>query len=127
MHTPLKYEFTWKLLGDISEGRPNLGNSSRVEVYRLMQFTLKDIIEKSYGTQEADRIFYEAGRLAGTELYRHNLSGITSQAYLSSACSSKPSRMAVCRQTSSRTSPFTAQHVPAPAAHGSIFSIASLP
>jgi hypothetical protein len=36
-----------------------------------MQFTLRDVLEKSYGTQEADRIFYEAGLLSGKEFYKN--------------------------------------------------------
>jgi hypothetical protein len=34
-----KYAFSWDLIGDITMGRPNLGNQTRLEVYRLMQFT----------------------------------------------------------------------------------------
>jgi hypothetical protein len=40
-----KYPFTWDLLGDLDKGRPNLGRSTRVEVYRLMQFCLRDVLE----------------------------------------------------------------------------------
>jgi predicted hydrocarbon binding protein len=71
MEKKLKYEFFWGLLGDISAGRPNLGNNTRLEVYRLMQFTLRDVLEKSVGTEEADRIFYESGKLAGVNFYRN--------------------------------------------------------
>jgi len=66
-----KYEFSWELLGDIGVGRPNLGNTTRVEVYRLMQFTFRDIIEKYVGFEETDQIFYEAGQLAGNAFYQH--------------------------------------------------------
>ena len=41
-----KYEFKWELLGDIEKGRPNLGNTTRLEVYRLMQYTLRDVLEQ---------------------------------------------------------------------------------
>lgn len=68
-----KYSFSWELIGDISMGRPYLGNSMRLEVYRLMQFTIRDILEKNYGTDEANRIFYEAGELAGKEFHEHFL------------------------------------------------------
>jgi uncharacterized protein len=68
-----KYTFSWDLIGDISEGRPNLGNLMRLEVYRLMQFTLRDALEKNYGTAEADRIFLEAGELAGKVVYKQLL------------------------------------------------------
>lgn len=65
----LKYEFDWSHIGDIDLGRPNLGNKVRVEVYRLMQFTMKDILEKSIGTEEADVLFYKSGKLAGKAFY----------------------------------------------------------
>ena len=69
-----KYEFSWDLLGDIEVGRPNLGPTTRVEVYRLMQFCFRDIIEKKYGTDAADKVFYEAGYLAGKQFFNQFLS-----------------------------------------------------
>jgi hypothetical protein len=66
-----KYGFSWDLLGDIELGRPNLGNQTRLEVYRLMQFAFRDVIERHIGTEETDQVFYEAGELAGTQFYRH--------------------------------------------------------
>jgi len=68
-----RYEFDWGLLGDLDEGRPNLGRTTRLEVYRLMQFTMRDVIEQRYGRQAADEVFYEAGRLAGAAFYKHML------------------------------------------------------
>lgn len=59
------YEFSWDFIGDIEEGRPNLGKATSIVVYRLFQYTLRDILEARYGTEEADRVFYEAGFLAG--------------------------------------------------------------
>jgi predicted hydrocarbon binding protein len=69
-----KYKFTWELLGDLSIGRPNLGNLTRVEIYRLMQFTFRDVLETRFGTDVADEIFFEAGSVAGKEFYNHFLS-----------------------------------------------------
>ncbi len=66
-----KYTFSWDLLGDIQLGRPNLGNKTRLEVYRLMQFAFRDVIERHIGTEKTDQVFYEAGELAGTQFYRH--------------------------------------------------------
>ncbi len=66
-----KYRFSWGLIGDIEIGRPNLGNSTRVEVYRLMQFTLRDTIEQKLGTIESDKIFYNSGKIAGKEFYKN--------------------------------------------------------
>ena len=34
-------------------------------VYRLMQFTLRDILIRDFDVETADRIFYEAGKKAG--------------------------------------------------------------
>jgi predicted hydrocarbon binding protein len=71
MSTNRKYEFHWDLLGDLQAGRPNLGPTTRLEIYRLMQFTFRDVLEKKYGADETDRIFYQAGLLAGKEFYSH--------------------------------------------------------
>ena len=71
-----KYKFSWSLLGDVSLGRPNLGPQTRLEVYRLMQFTFKDIMEQHLGTEETDQIFYEAGKLAGDEFYKNFFSSV---------------------------------------------------
>jgi predicted hydrocarbon binding protein len=64
-----KYAFNWELLGNIEEGRPNLGNQTRLEVYRLMQFCFRDVLEQKLGADETDRIFYDAGYLAGSQFY----------------------------------------------------------
>lgn len=71
-----KYEFSWDLLGDIQLGRPNLGNSTRLEVYRLMQFSFRDVIEQRLGTAQTDEIFYQAGELAGRAFYKHLLGDV---------------------------------------------------
>lgn len=68
--------FDWSMLGDVATGRPNLGSIMDVNIYRLMQFTLRDVIIKEYDTETADRIFYDAGQHAGrtfcTELINKN-------------------------------------------------------
>lgn len=64
-----KYAFHWGLLGDIELGRPNLGPILRLEIYRLMMFTLRDVLERRYGSDQADVIFNEAGYLAGRNYY----------------------------------------------------------
>lgn len=51
--------------------RPGLGGDTKVEVYRLLQFTLRDVLEQRYGTGEVDKIFLEAGVLAGKEFFKH--------------------------------------------------------
>ncbi len=67
-------QFEWSMLGDLKEGRPNLGPMTHVAVYRLMQFTLRDILIRDFGVEEADRVFFEAGKKAGQEYYKHVLS-----------------------------------------------------
>ncbi|NCC16285.1 MAG: 4-vinyl reductase [Clostridia bacterium] len=71
-----KYKFSWSLIGDIELGRPNLGNMTRLEVYRLMQFTFRDVTEKVLGSEMTDSIFYEAGKLAGAEFYKHFMTSV---------------------------------------------------
>lgn len=68
-----KYEFSWELLGNIEKGRPNLGPNTRLEVYRLMQYTFRDIMEQRIGIEKTDQIFFEAGKLAGVEFYKNVL------------------------------------------------------
>jgi predicted hydrocarbon binding protein len=63
--------FRWTMLGDIDTGRPNLGPSTDVSVYRLMQFTLRDVLIRNFGVEVADRMFYEAGWNAGQRFYEN--------------------------------------------------------
>ncbi len=62
--------FNWSMIGDISVGRPNLGSGMDVTVYRLMQFTLRDVIIQEFDPATADRLFYKAGERAGRELFK---------------------------------------------------------
>jgi uncharacterized protein len=74
--TDRKYRFSWDLLGDIATGRPNLGPNTRVEVYRLMEYSFRDVLEQHLGTEKTDQIFFESGKLAGVEFYNNYFSGI---------------------------------------------------
>lgn len=60
-----RYAFSWDFVGNVHEGRPNLGNSARIEVYRLFQYTMRDIVERRYGTEASEEIMRECGDLAG--------------------------------------------------------------
>jgi uncharacterized protein len=64
-------KFDWSMLGDVNLGRPNLGMTMDVVVYRLMQFTLRDILIVECGTEKTDQIFYMAGELAGKEFFKN--------------------------------------------------------
>jgi predicted hydrocarbon binding protein len=65
--------FKWENIGDIKEGRGDLGEELPVLVYRLMQFTMLDILTKKYGSDGANDVFREAGYLAGKEFAIHVL------------------------------------------------------
>lgn len=65
--------FEWKDLGDIEEGRPNLGQTVPVLTYRLLQYTLRDVLIREMGADRANDIFIKSGRLAGTHFCRNLL------------------------------------------------------
>jgi predicted hydrocarbon binding protein len=65
--------FSWKDLGNIGVGRPNLGPGTTVMVYRLMQYTLRATLVRHYGDAVADRILSEAGYVAGAEFCKNML------------------------------------------------------
>jgi predicted hydrocarbon binding protein len=65
--------FSWKDLGNIGLGRPNLGPGTTVMAYRLMQYTLRATLVRHYGDAEADAILSEAGYLAGAEFCKNML------------------------------------------------------
>jgi uncharacterized protein len=67
------YGFTWEDLGDIEQGRPNLGPLTPVAVYRLMEYTLRDVLITRYDVQTANEILVEAGKLAGSEFCKNVL------------------------------------------------------
>ncbi|MDR3630659.1 MAG: 4-vinyl reductase [Desulfocapsaceae bacterium] len=68
--TNRKYIFSWDLIGDIELGRPNLGPTTRIEVYRLLQYVFRDVLERHFGTEMTDTLFFEAGKQAGTEFFK---------------------------------------------------------
>ena len=65
--------FTWDSIGDVIDGRRNLGEEMPVFVYRLFQFTIKDELAKRFGPEETVDIFRKAGELAGREFASHML------------------------------------------------------
>ena len=67
------YNFSWEQLGDIDEGRPSLGKQTSVAVYRLMQYTMRAVLEKEYGDEQTRKLLVDAGRLAGQEFCKNVL------------------------------------------------------
>ena len=59
--------FKWDALGDIKHGRGDLGEEMPVSIYRLMQFTLLDVLSSELGLKKANDFFRSAGYLAGKE------------------------------------------------------------
>lgn len=58
-------------------GRPNLGMNTRVEMYRLMQYSMRDVLGEAFGDEVACSLFKKAGKQSGvafcTELLNKNL------------------------------------------------------
>jgi len=65
--------FKWENIGDIITGRPNLGLDVPVAVYRLMQYTMRDVLAHEYGDEKARLLFHRAGKLAGESFSQENL------------------------------------------------------
>lgn len=84
MENTRKYKFNWETTvgADMKLARPSLGPNTRVEVYRLFQFTLRDILEEKYGTEMTDTIFRDAGKMAGKAFFEKFLCGAKSTSEL---------------------------------------------
>lgn len=65
--------FSWENLGDLKAGRGNLGEEMPVVVYRLMQYTLMDVLSKEFGIEGSNDYFRKSGYLAGTEFAKNVL------------------------------------------------------
>ena len=66
-------KFTWDDLGDLENGRPNLGLSVPVWVYRLLQYTFRDVMISELGVARTNDIIVKAGRLAGRQFCENML------------------------------------------------------
>ena len=65
--------FSWDILGNIKEGRGDMGEDMPVIVYRLMQYTMLDVLTKAHGGDQANEYFRQAGFLAGMEFAKNVL------------------------------------------------------
>ncbi len=72
------FKFDWSHLGDISLGRPNLGPTTSVAVYRLMQYTLRDSAIKHTDVQTARKIMYDAGFNSGRAVFQNLIAPVDS-------------------------------------------------
>lgn len=65
--------FSWDKLGDIKEGRSDLGEDVPVLVYRLLEYCMNHVLAEEYGVERANELFRRAGHLAGSEFARNAL------------------------------------------------------
>ena len=65
--------FTWEGLGNIKEGRGNLGEDMPVIVYRLLEYTMLHVLADEFGEEKANDLFRSAGFMAGEQLARNTL------------------------------------------------------
>ena len=65
--------FSWTDLSNIKKGRGSLGEDMPVLVYRLMQYTMVDVLTRELGREKANHFLKEAGYLAGMEFTRNVL------------------------------------------------------
>ena len=65
--------FSWDTLGNIKEGRKNLGETMPVLVYRMLAYSMTDVLCKQFGKEKADELFRQAGFKAGSEFAVHVL------------------------------------------------------
>ena len=66
-------DFSWSSLGNIKEGRGELGESMPVLVYRLLEYSINDILVKKGGQEFSNEVFRSAGFLAGSEFAKNVL------------------------------------------------------
>ena len=69
----LKKSFEWGDIGDIKLGRGDLGEEMPIALYRLMQFTMVDVLTDEFGIKKANEFLYKAGYLAGEEFAKNLL------------------------------------------------------
>lgn len=67
------HKFSWSKLGNIREGRGDLGEDMPVIVYRLLEYSMNHVLAEEYGVEQADELFRKSGYLAGSEFARNML------------------------------------------------------
>ena len=59
--------FSWEKLGNIKEGREDLGEELPVIVYRLLEYSMNHVLAEEYGVEQANELFRKSGYLAGSK------------------------------------------------------------
>ncbi|MDO4483462.1 MAG: 4-vinyl reductase [Clostridia bacterium] len=65
--------FAWEKLGNIKEGRGDLGEEMPVLVYRLLEYSMNHVLAEEFGVDKANELFRKTGFLAGSEFAKNNL------------------------------------------------------
>lgn len=64
---------SWKEIGDIQLGRPNMGQMVPVSVYRSLQYSVRQVLATEFDRAFADNILFKAGKLVGEEFCKDHL------------------------------------------------------
>ncbi|MEG1642478.1 MAG: hypothetical protein RR272_05120 [Synergistaceae bacterium] len=56
------YKFSWDSIGDVAKGRERLGETMPVFMYRLFEYSVKDILVNELGKEKTIKIFRDAGK-----------------------------------------------------------------
>lgn len=67
------HHFSWDKIGNIKEGRGDLGENMPVIIYRLLEYSMNHTLTEEYGEEQADILFRKAGYLAGSEFAKNML------------------------------------------------------
>lgn len=73
MEEELHHRFSWSKLGNIKEGRGDLGEEMPVVVYRLMEYCMNHVLADEFGVEKANDLFRKTGYLAGSEFAKNML------------------------------------------------------
>lgn len=73
MDKPTHYKFSWQGLGDIKKGRENLGDGMPVLVYRLLEYSMLDVLVEELGREKADEMFVKSGYKVGKAIVENVL------------------------------------------------------
>ena len=57
------YRFEWSKLGDVKEGREHLGEQMPVLVYRLLEYSMNDVLFQNFGIEKTDDGRYKVSLL----------------------------------------------------------------
>ncbi len=65
----------WDYLFNIEEGRRNLGEEMPVVVYRMFEYSMRDVLIEKYGKEKMIEIIRSAGEKTGREFFARCLDG----------------------------------------------------